>query len=494
MSEKLETEPAQTRADTVRTGLFIDGKTVETDHWAAVHDPASPDRIVGHAAAATPDHARAAVAAADAAFPGWAATPARRRAEIIGQALTLLDDSAAERATLMTRENGKIAFESQVEMGVFVARTRAAMDLVDSLDQVRRLDGPPLTSHVHRLPIGVVTIIVPFNWPIAILGASLPYALLAGNTVVVKPPPTVPLAMVRTLELFAAGLPDGVLNVVTGTNEAVAPLLTDPRVRKIVFTGSTAAGKHIMAAAAQNLASVTLELGGNDPAIVLDDADLDQEHIGRLVQGVFLTSGQVCMAVKRLYVHRSRYDELVDALAAALGSQRVGPGSDPASTMGPLNSAAQRDKVTAMLAEAADAGAEIRELGTLAPGAAASSGGHFLRPALVLDPDPGLRIVTEEQFGPALPILPFDDVDSVLDQVNNDWSGLCSSVWSADPARAAALAQRLRTGTTWINHANAVACDDRAPFGGFRQSGIGREMGPEGLLSFTEPHTITVHG
>lgn len=493
MSDELATDAAETRAEAVRTGLLIDGKTVETDEWTAVHDPAAPDRIVGHAAAATPDQARAAVAAADAAFPGWAAMPVRRRAEIIGEALTLLEDSAAERAALMTRENGKIAFESQIEMGVFVARTRAAIDLVDHLDQVRRLDGPPLTSHIHRLPMGVVTVIVPFNWPIAILAASLPYALLAGNTAVVKPPPTVPLSMVRTLELFAAGLPAGVLNVVTGSNDAVAPLLTDPRVRKIVFTGSTAAGKNIMAAAAQNLASVTLELGGNDPAIVLDDAVLDEEHIGRLVTGAFLTSGQVCMAVKRVYVHRSRYDELVDALTSALGTQRVGPGTDPASTMGPLNSATQRDKVNAMLAEAARTGAEIREPGTLAP-AAASSGGHFLRPALVLDPDPGLRIVTEEQFGPALPILPFDDVDSVMDHVNNDWSGLCSSVWSADPDRAAALAERLRTGTTWINHANAVACDDRAPFGGFRQSGIGREMGPDGLLSFTEPHTITTQG
>jgi acyl-CoA reductase-like NAD-dependent aldehyde dehydrogenase len=493
MSERIPTAPAETRAAPVRTGLLIGGRTVETDDWTAVYDPAAPEQIVGHAAAGTVEQARAAVAAADAAFPSWAAMPARRRAEIIGQALTLLDGSEADRAALMTRENGKISLESQIEMSVFVARTRAAIDLVDSLDQVRHLDGPPLTSHIHRLPMGVVTVIVPFNWPIAILGASLPYALLAGNTAVVKPPPTVPLAMVRTLELFAAGLPAGVLNIVTGSNDAVAPLLTDPRVRKIVFTGSTAAGKNIMAAAAQNLASVTLELGGNDPAIVLDDAVLDQEHIGRLVQGAFLTSGQVCMAVKRLYVHRSRYDELVDALATALDTQRVGPGTDPASTMGPLNSAAQRDKVTALLTEAADAGAEIRELGTLAPNAT-SSGGHFLRPALVLDPDPGLRIVTEEQFGPALPILPFDDVESVLDQVNNDWSGLCSSVWSADPARAAGLAERLRTGTTWINHANAVACDDRAPFGGFRQSGIGREMGPDGLLSFTEAHTITTHG
>ncbi|MGW1668093.1 aldehyde dehydrogenase family protein [Streptomyces sp. NPDC002324] len=493
MSQEVGTRSEQPQAATVRTGLLIDGKTVETDAHTAVHDPAAPDRIVGYAAAATREHARAAVAAADAAFPGWAATPARRRAEIMEEALGLLDPSAAERAALMTRENGKISFESQVEMGVFVARTRAALDLVDTLDQVRHLDGPPLNSTVHRLPMGVVTVIVPFNWPIAILGASLPYALLAGNTAVVKPPPTAPLAMVRTLELFAAGLPAGVLNVVTGSNEAVEPVLTDPRVRKIVFTGSTAAGRHIMAAAAQSLASVTLELGGNDPAIVLDDATLDEEHIGRLTHGAFLTSGQVCMAVKRVYVHRSRYDELVDKLTSALAAHRVGPGSDPASTLGPLNSAGQREKVVAMLAEAADAGTEIRELGTLDAGVA-SSRGHFLRPALVLDPDPGLRIVTEEQFGPALPILPFDDLDPVVAHLDNDWSGLCSSVWSADPARASALAERLRTGTTWINHANAVVCDDRAPFGGFRQSGIGREMGPDGLLTFTETHTVTVPG
>ncbi|MFE7839061.1 aldehyde dehydrogenase family protein [Streptomyces sp. NPDC057474] len=493
MSQEVGTRTEEPPIAAVRTGLFIDGKTVETYDHTAVHDPAAPDRIVGYAAAASQEQARAAVAAADAAFPGWAATPARRRAEIIEQALTLLDGSEAERAALMTRENGKISFESQVEMGVFVARTRAALELVDTLGQVRHLDGPPLTSRIHRLPMGVVTVIVPFNWPLAILGASLPYALLAGNTAVVKPPPTVPLAMVRTLELFAAGLPAGVLNVVTGSNEAVAPVLTDPRVRKIVFTGSTAAGRHIMAAAAQSLSSVTLELGGNDPAIVLDDAELDEEHIGRLAQGALLTSGQVCMAVKRIYVHRSRYDELVGKLSTAFDSQHVGPGSDPTSTMGPLNSAAQRDMVAAMLAEAADTGAEIRELGTLDP-RAASSGGHFLRPALVLDPDPGLRIVTQEQFGPALPILPFDDVDAVLDHINNDWSGLCSSVWSTDPARATALAERLRTGTTWINHANAVVCDDRAPFGGFRQSGIGREMGPDGLLTFTEAHTITTPG
>ncbi|MEU1517523.1 aldehyde dehydrogenase family protein [Streptomyces sp. NPDC005811] len=491
MTEEAGTTAEQPQAAPVRTGLLIDGKTVETEELLPVHDPAAPHRIVGYAAAASQEQARAAVAAADAAFPAWAAIPARRRAEIIADALTALDaDAAAQTTALITGENGKIPFESQVELAVFVARARAALDLVDTLDLVKDLAGPPLTSRIHRLPMGVVTVIVPFNWPIAILGASLPHALLAGNTSVVKPPPTVPLAMVRMLELFAAGLPAGVLNVVTGSNEAVAPVISDPRVRKIVFTGSTAAGKHIMAAAARNLAAVTLELGGNDPAIVLDDAELDAEHLQRLAQGAFMTSGQVCMAVKRVYVHRSRYDELVEGLSSVLDAHRVGPGADPASTMGPLNSAAQRDTVTAMLTQAADSGAEIRELGTL-DSAVAGSGGHFLRPALVLDPDPSLRIVTEEQFGPALPILPFDHVENVVELVNNDWSGLCSSVWSADAVRADTLAARLRTGTTWINHANAVACDDRAPFGGFRQSGIGREMGPDGLLAFTEAHTVT---
>ncbi|WP_395107282.1 aldehyde dehydrogenase family protein [Actinomadura sp. SCN-SB] len=474
----------------VHTGLIVNGKTVETDDHTAIHNPASPEEVVGYAAAATREQARDAVAAAYDAFPAWAATPAKRRAEIIEAALGLLDGTAGERAELMTRENGKIAFESNVEMDVFGIRTRHALSLVGTLGEVRRFDGPPLTSELHTLPVGVVTIIVPFNWPIAILAASLPYALAAGNTVVIKPPPSVPLSLVRTIERFASGLPAGVVNVVTGSNEAVSPVVSDPRVAKIVFTGSTAAGKRIMAAAAPNLTSVTLELGGNDPAIVLDDADLGEENIGRLTLGAFLTTGQVCMAVKRVYVHRSRYDELVEAMTGALNAHRVGPGQDPSTTLGPLNSAAQRDIVTSMLQEASDAGAEIRELGTLAP-EAASSGGHYLRPSLVLDPDPSLRIVTEEQFGPALPILPFDDLDAVLTEVNTGWSGLCSSVWSADPSRAAEVARRLRTGTTWINNANAVACDDRVPFGGFRQSGLGREMGPDGLLAYTEPHSIT---
>jgi acyl-CoA reductase-like NAD-dependent aldehyde dehydrogenase len=258
----------------------------------------------------------------------------------------------------------------------------------------------------------------------------------------------------------------------------------------VVFTGSGAGGKAVLQLAASNLSRVTLELGGNDPALILDDAQLDAAALQRLSLACFLTTGQVCMAVKRIYVARSRYDELVSGLSGLLAAQRVGSGLLPSTTMGPLNTARQRDFVRSLCAEARGAGHEVRELGNIDPDALEARG-HYLRPALVLDPNPGLRIVTEEQFGPVVPVLPFDDVEPLIDQLNSEWSGLGSSVWSADLERAAGVARRLRVGSTWINNASALAMDNRAPFGGFRQSGIGRELGSEGLREFTEPQTIT---
>jgi acyl-CoA reductase-like NAD-dependent aldehyde dehydrogenase len=481
------------RGSETRVGLVIGGEVVETTDSSAVYDPAAPDDVVGHAASATQEQPAAAVGAAHAAWHDWAALDPQRRADLVTAALEGLDATSDERARLLVRENGKVLSEAQIELQVFEARCRLAAGLASELGEMRRFSPPPFRSEVVDLPVGVVTIIVPYNWPLAILAASLPYALVAGNPVIVKPPPTDPLALVQTLQHVAERLPAGVLNVVTGSNEAVAPLITDPRVSKLVFTGSTAAGRTMMKLASETMTRVTLELGGNDPAIVLDDAELDDAAIERLVVASFLTAGQVCMGIKRLYVHRSRYDEVVERMSAALDRFTVGHGLEPGTTMGPLNNERQRDVVAELTEDARAAGDEIRELGTIAEESVAA-GGWFLRPTLVLDPAPDRRVVTEEQFGPLLPILPFDDVDPLIEQINEEWSGLCSSVWTADDDRASRLAHRLRTGTTWVNNHNAVAMDDRAPFGGFRQSGMGREMGIEGLLAFVEPHTVTYPG
>lgn len=487
----------------VRTGLLIGGEVAEGADWFPVFDPAAPGQVVGYAAAATQDQARQAVDAADAAWRDWSASEPVRRAELLADALGALEPDNDERVNLLVRENGKVRSEAAVELSVFSQRCELAAGMAWQLEQVRTLPpprrgeastsgqaAPRFRSEISTMPLGVVTIIVPYNWPLAILAASLPYALVAGNTVIVKPPPTTPLSVVSTLRLLAEQLPPGVLNVITGSNEAVSPLIRDPRVRRIVFTGSTRAGKQIMAMAAENVTRVTLELGGNDPAIVLEDAELDSAALQRLTTGSFLTTGQVCMGIKRVYVHRTRFDDVVSGMSEALRGHRLGHGLRPETTMGPLNSARQRDYVQELVDEARAAGREVREFGTISD-EAVEAGGHFLRPALVLDPAPEERIVVEEQFGPALPILPYDNLDEVIDLINNDWSGLCSSVWTADLERAARVAGRLRTGTTWINDANAVAEDDRAPFGGFRQSGMGREMGAEGLMEMVETHTVT---
>lgn len=481
--------------------LFIDGKEIVDGESFAVQDPGRPNQTVGRAISATREQAEASIDGAARAWKDWSALSPERRAEMLIAALDGLDAQSGERARILTRENGKVLMESNIEMHVFAGRCRMAAELAPMLSKVQELapetadqvkGRPPiaLRSEVAHLPLGVVTIIVPYNWPLAILAASLPYALIAGNCCIVKVPPTAPLASTLVLNDVARRLPPGVLNIVSGSNDAVAPLILDSRIRRLVFTGSTAAGKKMMEMSAGNLARVTLELGGNDPAVILDDADLDSAAIQRLCISSFLTSGQVCMAIKRIYVHRSRYDEVVEGMSGFLNHFTIGHGLDAGSNMGPLNNHRQRDMVQKMVDQARASGAEVRELGTLSDEAAAS-GGWYLKPSLVLNPDPMLDLVDQEQFGPTLPILPYDELDPLIDALNNHWSGLTSSVWSGDLDRAAQVARTLRTGTTWINNANAVAQDDRAPFGGFRASGIGRELGREGLFEFTEAHTVT---
>jgi acyl-CoA reductase-like NAD-dependent aldehyde dehydrogenase len=470
-----------------RTGLFIDGESHDAEDTLNVHDPAT-GALVGHAAAAHAAQAHAAVAAAHRAFPAWAARTPQERAELLAAALAPLEADRAATAEVLTRENGKIRSESFVDSLVFAHRFALATELADQIDQVHHLPAPPYRTEIGYLPLGVVTIIVPFNWPLAILAASLPQALMAGNTVVVKPPPTAPLATTRTVELVARSLPSGVLNVVTGADAEIGPaLIQDDRVAKVCFTGSTGGGKRIMAMAAESLTRVALELGGNDPAIVLPDADLGPKAMQRLFSGTYDSTGQICMAVKRLYVHRSRYDEVVDGLSALLVQTRLGHGLDEGVTMGPLHSARQQEFVRGLTEQAGARGAEVREFGDPVGDL---TRGNFLRPTLVLDPADDTGVVVEEQFGPTLPVLRFDTEDEAVARANCTWAGLCASVWSSDLERAAVLARSLRAGYTFINAHGAAHLDERAPFGGFGHSGMGREMGIEGVREFMDTRSI----
>src|ERR1700742_4412400 len=481
-----------TAADTISTPLLIAG---EERPGAAgtfpVYDPAQSGAIIGYAAAASRDDALAAVAAADAAWPAWAALTATERVGIVLKALEGLETDNDARTDVLSRENGKIRFEAFIDLAVFAGRFHQAAEYAPELDVDEHIQGPPFNTTITKLPRGVVTIIYPFNWPLAILAASLPAALMSGNTVIVKPPPTTPLSSVLTLRPLVRSLPPGVLNVVTGADEIIAPVVVgDPRIRHVCFTGSVGGGKRIMTMAAANVTNVTLELGGNDPALVLHDAVLDEAAFAKMSGATFMTTGQVCMALKRLYVPRSRYDEVVDGLKATLVNQKIGPGLDPDVTMGPLNTANQRDYVAKLLEEAKAAGAEVQSFGEYTGD---WTSGNYMLPSLVLNPAPELGIVAEEQFGPALPVMPYDNEEQAVRLANATWAGLCSSVWSGDTEHATKVARQLRTGVTFFNNHNATAVDERAPFGGFAQSGIGRELGREGMHDFTETHVMAGH-
>lgn len=473
------------------TSLYYNGREHQGAHTMAVIDPARPSKVVGQAAAASPAQAREAVAAAKDAFPDWAATPAKRRAELLLAASeTIMRDSEHE-AALLAAENGKVVGEATFDLMGLVQRTELACGLVDEVNAVETLAGPPTETTVSYRPMGVVTIIVPFNWPVAILGASMPYALMAGNTVIVKPPPSCPLALTRAVQRMAETLPPGVLNVVTGHDEEVgAPLVSNDDVAKVCFTGSINGGKRIMAMAAESLTGVLLELGGNDGVLILEDAEFTEQNMDMLYGGIFGSTGQICMNAKRIYVHSSKKQELIDALTQRLENVNIGPSSDPDTTMGPLHQTAHRDYVVGLVQEAKDAGADVREFGSMPTGAWA--GGNFMRPSLIIEPDPSLRVVTQEQFGPTIPIISFDDVEDGIRMMNDTPYGLCNSVWTASEESARDVGARLEAGYIFHNTHGAPSLDQRAPFGGMKQSGIGREMGAWGLREFQEPHALGI--
>lgn len=483
--------------EVVRTTLFIDGeeRAAKGGREYGQFNPARPKELVGHAALAAHEDVDAAVRAAHAAFPAWSALSFAERADMlraVAAALTADSEDVVKRSRLFTREHGKITRETMMELSRLGDRFLLSAGYAERLENGEQLQGPPFDTLITRQPRGVAALIVPWNWPLSILGAKLPQALITGNTAVVKPAQNSALAPTQTLQIIARLLPPGVLNVVTGAAKDIGDALVGhPLVRNVNFTGSIPVGKHVMKIAANNLTPVTLELGGNDAALVLQDAELNDEAFQKMYLASFASTGQICMAMKRLYVHESRYDEVVDGLRKACERAVVGDGLLPETTMGPLNNGRQLDVVKSMISEARSHDAEVLELGQVPDDALYNGGGYFQKPTLVLNADQSLTVVQEEQFGPVLPISKFKTEDEAVTLANDSEFGLCSSVWSQDADRAVAISKRLEAGYTYLNNHGPTAQDSRGPFGGFKQSGIGRNLGYDGVLAFAEPHSIS---
>lgn len=425
-----------------------------------IYDPSDTAVVVGKYDGCTAADVDAAVAAGVRAQREWGALSAAQRLEVLRSAVPKVE-ALDEPDALLVREQGKVRWEATFEVGFL------EMMINGMAESAELLDAGELAISADK--------VVP--------------ALLAGNAVILKTAPTTPLTAQLVFDTLASVLPAGLLTTMTGPIPTVgARLLEHPGIGKVSFTGSCASGRTVAAAVSSTLKNLTLELGGNDAALILDDAVVDDKLCGDLVTAAFTTTGQVCLAVKRVYAPRHLVDAVADGLAAVLQDYVIGPGMAEESTMGPLHTAAQRDKVRELVADARAHGATVRTCGILAGD---PERGHFELPTVVTDIAHDARLVREEQFGPTLPVLGYDDLDQAIAMVNDSDYGLASSIWTDDEDRAVVLARRIQAGSTYINAHGLFAVDPRAPFGGVKQSGIGRELGREGLLAFTETHTIS---
>ncbi|MCW2495315.1 aldehyde dehydrogenase family protein [Jatrophihabitans sp.] len=465
--------------EVTRIPMTIGGQAVDAGSALDVVNPAT-EAVWAAAPAASAgdvDHAFATAAEAQVA---WAHDDAARR-KALRAIVDVLAQNMPELAALLTAECGKTLHDSELEIQGTAAWFAYFADLEVAWREV--IDAGSVTG--VRRPLGVVAAITPWNFPLALASWKLAPALRAGNTVVLKPSPYTPMATLRLGQLLADVLPAGVLNVISGGDDVGIEMTLHPGAAKVSFTGSVEAGKAVAAAVAPDLKRLTLELGGNDPAIVLDDADPLATAQG-LFNGGFYNNGQVCGAVKRVYVPESLYPAVAGELARIADSKVVGDGTDPASELGPVQNAAQFDRVQRLLNAALADGAKA-----VAGGQRVGDRGYFLRPTVLTEVHAGQAIVEEEQFGPVLPLVPYTDVADALRQANDTKFGLGASVWGANRGRLEEVALGIEAGTVWFNN-HAVNNGPHVPFGGRKWSGIGIENGLEGLNSFT--HLQVLYG
>ncbi|WP_417234045.1 aldehyde dehydrogenase family protein [Arthrobacter sp.] len=448
-----------------------------------IHDPAT-----GELVARAPEHGTeeldAAVAAARAAQAAWAARSHGERSEFLNRAADAIEASAEALAELLSREQGKPLNgpNARFEVGACASwlRATAALDLQPEV----LVDDATSHAELHYRPLGVIGAIGPWNWPMMISVWQLAPSLRMGNTVVMKPSEYTPLSVLALAAVINTELPDGVLTVVSGGREVGERLAAHPGIDKVMFTGSTATGKAIIRSSADTVKRLTLELGGNDAGIVLEDAD-PRAIAEDLFWGAFINTGQTCAALKRLYVPESIYDEVCDALVEVARLMPMGNGLDENNVLGPLQNKAQFDIVARLVDEARAAGARVLIGGNPVD----DQPGYFYPTTLVADIANDNSLVVEEQFGPALPIIRYSTLDDAIAMANGLDVGLGASVWSSDPAQARQVAARIQAGSVWINKHGAI--DPRVPFGGTKQSGYGLEFGVDGLKALGAPQVIS---
>src|SRR6516225_3368233 len=472
--------------------MFIAGESTGSSSGQAydVINPATGE-AVDSAPKGNENDVRAAIDAASSAFLAWSETAAEARAQLILKGIDVVKNSLQELAVLLTKEQGKPLGDAQREIEHFLH----GMNFYAGLASKIRGSYVPLPDNkmygmVLKQPVGVTGAIIPWNFPITLMGTKVGPALAAGCTVVVKPASTTPLTTARIIELLnQAGLPKGVLSVVIGPGSVVGEeILRNPKVARIAFTGESKTGKHVMEVAGSQMKRVTLELGGSDPMIVCEDADVDKALTGASV-GRFYNCGQACLAVKRLYVVESIYDEFVQKLIGKVQRLKVGNGLDKDTRLGPMHSKAQREEIESQIADTVKRGAKV-VVGGKRPEGAEYEKGFFYLPTVLTDAPHDSRVVTEETFGPVLPVFKVRDLDEGIEKANSSIWGLGSPVWTKDLGKARRAAERLQAGNVWINSLHIGY--DEMPLGGVKFSGIGREHGPEALEYYLEPKGVVI--
>lgn len=456
------------------------GGALETG--SATFDVVNPanEQVIGSAPDATPADLDRAVAAARAAFPGWAATPIDKRREYLNAVAQAILANIDPLKRLLTSEQGKPHADAEADVGgaAFWLMGASTLDLPVVVNE----DSDERYSETRRVPLGVVGAIAPWNFPMILAAFKIGPALLAGNTMVLKPSPFTPLTTLKLGEIIKDILPAGVLNIISGGDNLGPWMTSHVGFDKISFTGSSATGKRVMASAAPTLKRVTLELGGNDPAIVMPDVNVE-EVAEKLFWAAFANNGQICIATKRMYVHKDVYDPLRDALVAYAKTVKVGDGAEQGTQIGPINNRPQYERVLDLIRDAKDKGYTF-----LMGGEKSDVPGYFIPVTIIDNPPEDARIVQEEQFGPVLPLIKFDDYDDVIARANATDYGLGGSIWGSDEDRAFELAQRIQSGTVWVNETQHLS--PTAAFGGMKHSGIGVEGGADGLKEFTNAQTL----